>query len=407
MNHNEPDGGAAAISKRKHQSNSTVIATPASTGVRDYSNVKSNPIVTAEKSTSAQNNNHDAGGSVMCPDGSILKLSPDKKHGTTSIVLGSGEHGIPTTARHVPHNTCIIRLVKNDADKKYSIELVAVGSSCMVTRAGNSFVVKSVTDILSDAVANGNDTSSSNMIIRDGDIIEPYHRKCSVEEATSKGTYHPFKVNVSSGGTTAALNPNAKWLYNRCSIAKSNMEYPNSTLHLAAKILTEIRQHYSSKDGSEATEGEHSRTIQNLVFKLIDEGKKRDLQFVFDVTSKSHDLYKDEGLTVGTLWDVAAFCGGDENVDNDGLKVDMNTSTPTPHNDVAGQSIHDKNVTQQRRKSEQHTVIDGSAFLEASRKIDEAATFSRKASNAKAAGRVHFDNESFLETFLEDPTNTT
>lgn len=185
------------------------------------------------------------------------------------------------------------------------------------------------------------------------------------------------------------------------------MEYPNSTLHLAAKILTEIRQRYSSKDGSEATEGEHSRTIQNLVFKLIDEGKKRDLQFVFDVTSKSHDLYKDEGLTVGTLWDVAAFCGGDENVDNDGLKVDMNTSTPTPHNDVAGQSIHDNNVTQQRRKSEQHTVMDGSAFLEASRKIDEAATFSGKASNAKAAGRVHFDDESFLETFLEDPTNTT
>ena len=112
-------------------------------------------------------------------------------------------------------------------------------------------------------------------------------------------------------------------------------------------------------------------------------------------------------MTVGTLWDVAAFRGGDENVDNDGLKVDMNTSTPTPHNDVAGQSIHDNNVTQQRRKSEQHTVMDGSAFLEASRKIDEAATFSRKASNEKAVGRVHFDNESFLETFLEDPTNTT
>eukprot|EP00985_Skeletonema_marinoi_P022317 scaffold14244_cov78-Skeletonema_marinoi.AAC.2 len=191
MNNNEPDGGAAAISKRKHQCNSTVIATPASTGVRDYSNVKNNPIVTAEKFTSAQNNNHDAGGSVIystvtCPDGSILKFSPDKQHGTTSIVLGPGEHGIPTTARHVPHNTCIIRLVKNAADKTYSIELVVVGSSCMVTRAGNSFVVKSVTDILSDAVANGNDTSSSNMIIRDGDVIEPCHRKCSVEDIQGK-----------------------------------------------------------------------------------------------------------------------------------------------------------------------------------------------------------------------------
>ncbi len=81
------------------------------------------------------------------------------------------------------------------------------------------------------------------------------------------------------------LNPNAQWLYNKCSIAKSKMEYPHSTLHLSTKILTAIRQHCSSNNNHDSSsssddEEEQSQKMQNVLFKLIDEGKKRDLQFI-------------------------------------------------------------------------------------------------------------------------------
>ena len=216
-----------------------------------------------------------------------------------------------------------------------------------MTRAGNAFIVKSMAQIIADA----NDTSSSRAIIKDGDTIEPYHEYFSAREATSKGTHYPFKVNVSSassGGTTASLNPSAKWLYDRCSIAKSNMEYPHSTLHLATKILTEIRQHYSSKHDSDAIEDE----IQNLIFNLIDEGKKRDVQFVFDVTSKSHQMCKDHNLTIDALKDAALnSCGDYVSFDKDSL------NTPTSNNVVRGQPIR-SNITTLQREESKEPVMD-------------------------------------------------
>jgi hypothetical protein len=403
MNHNNKPEGVAAYptTGKHHQAKSTAIATP-SIGVRVYND---NPIVTAEKSTFARNNNSGTCGgvnysTVTCPDGSVLTLSPDKRHGSPSnIILGRGQYGIPSSASHVSRQACVLRLVKNNNDDKaFTTELVVLGSQpCRVTRGGNAFIVKSIAQI----VADGNDTSSSHMIIRDGDVIEPCYRNCSVEEATSKGTYHPFRVSVSAasvGGTSVVLNPNAKWLYNQCSVAKSTMEYPHSTLHLATKILTAIRQHYSSNNESDANAHVQTQPIQDLLFKMIDEGKKRDLTFVFNVASKSYELCKDhEGLTEETLRDVAVACG-DVDVDNDGL---------TPHRDVMGPSNHKNTVAVSYGKSE-HTVMDASAFLEASRKIDEAAKYSSSvASNDKVVGSVQFHDESFLETFLEDPTTTT
>ncbi|KAK1743528.1 hypothetical protein QTG54_006149, partial [Skeletonema marinoi] len=156
-----------------------------------------------------------------------------------------------------------------------------------------------------------------------------------------------------------ALNPNAQWLYKQCSTAKSKMEYPHSTLHLSTKILMAIRQHYSSSNyNSDTDEDERIQTIQSLLFKLIDEGKKRDLQFVLDVGSKSLELYEDcccvEGLTVDALRDVAVACGDDvveldcggNGNNNDGLKADdisMGGNATTPKKDVNGQSNQNGN----------------------------------------------------------------
>eukprot|EP00984_Skeletonema_dohrnii_P000482 scaffold165_cov106-Skeletonema_dohrnii-CCMP3373.AAC.7 len=157
-----------------------------------------------------------------------------------------------------------------------------------------------------------------------------------------------------------ALNPNAQWLYKQCSTAKSKMEYPHSTLHLSTKILMAIQQHYSSSnyDSDTVDEDERIQTIQSLLFKLIDEGKKRDLQFVLDVSSKSLELYEDccvEGLTVGALRDVALACGddvvelddcgGNDDNNDDGLKADDSImgGNATPKKDVNGQSNQNDN----------------------------------------------------------------
>ena len=276
----EPNRGAASSNMNHQAHNNTATATPASTGARNYKNVKKNPIVTVEKSTSVQSNNHNADGNVICstvtcPDGSILELSP----ASPSILLGPGKHGIPSTA---PDCRYFVNLVKNPAGDGYSTELVPIGlQSCRVTRAGNTFFVKSLyQQILTDASF----ASPTRIIIMDGDIIEPYHQDCSAEEATAKGAYYPFKVNLSSSSSAAA-------------------------------------------------------------------------------------------------------------------------AAPGPKNGMIGQT-YVSSTTLQQRNNEQ-PVMDGSAFLEASRKIDEAAKYSCKTSGDNEVKRVHFDNESFTETFLEDPTNTT
>jgi len=93
------------------------------------------------------------------------------------------------------------------------------------------------------------------------------------------------------------------------------------------------------------------------------------LQFVSDAISKKRHEYG--GLTVDTLRDVAIVSG-----DYADLKADAVQS--------------------------EHTVMDRSAFLEASSAV--AKYSSAEASNIKSVRSANFHDESFLETFLQDPT---
>ena len=214
------------------------------------------------------------------------------------------------------------------------------------------------------------------------------------------------------------LNQNAKWLYDKCKIAKSNMEYPHSAIHLATTILHAIREHYSTsnskndiiknnnngnnnnnneeEDEETEVEEEQIQIIQNLLFKLIDDegmnGKKRDLQFVFDVSLRSYELFEDlsgavvddgsngdddggGGLTVEALRRVAIACGdddgegastslastkspsattpkkgGNERTDNDD-NVPSSSTTSTPS------SLMKKNIRSRRKKRQSNSHI--------------------------------------------------
>eukprot|EP00985_Skeletonema_marinoi_P019356 scaffold11069_cov93-Skeletonema_marinoi.AAC.2 len=95
-------------------------------------------------------------------------------------------------------------------------------------------------------------------------------------------------------------NENAQWLYNQCSAAKARMEYPHSTLHLATKVLEAIK-HQCSQHEHGISEKEQERQLSNMLFKTVDGGKKRDIQLIFDISSRGAELRKDNGLTVETL----------------------------------------------------------------------------------------------------------
>jgi hypothetical protein len=102
-------------------------------------------------------------------------------------------------------------------------------------------------------------------------------------------------------GPQKGINQNAQWLYNQCSAAKSRMDYPHSTLHLATKVLEAIKQQCSQQTEDDMNETEQERRLPTMLFKSIDEGKKRDIQFVFDISSRGVELYVDNGLTMESL----------------------------------------------------------------------------------------------------------
>mmetsp|Transcript_12357 Transcript_12357/g.24726 ORF Transcript_12357/g.24726 Transcript_12357/m.24726 type:complete len:550 (+) Transcript_12357:177-1826(+) len=101
-------------------------------------------------------------------------------------------------------------------------------------------------------------------------------------------------------GLKTEPNENAQWLYNQCSAAKARMEYPHSTLHLSTKVLETIK-HQCSQHEHGISEKEQERQLSNMLFKTVDGGKKRDIQLIFDISSRRAELCKDNGLTVETL----------------------------------------------------------------------------------------------------------
>jgi len=194
-------------------------------------NTTGNPIVTTEKSTCTKNNAaNNKGGEdednniqvlINCPDGSVINLSSDQTNNDfpSHIVLGRGQHGIPSSSLAVLPQACALRIVekccdddddvevsKNNSDdvpnsrkkRRFALELVALGMErCTVLRDGNAQYVTSIAQILTS----GKDTvtCTSSIIIRNGDIIEP----CDREKATvnNNSVHYEFKVEIVSGAS--------------------------------------------------------------------------------------------------------------------------------------------------------------------------------------------------------------
>eukprot|EP00970_Alexandrium_tamarense_P019258 scaffold13820_cov207-Alexandrium_tamarense.AAC.2 len=113
------------------------------------------------------------------------------------------------------------------------------------------------------------------------------------------------------------LNPNAQWLYNRCSQAKLQMGTSLTALELSLRTLNALLEtipnekrdnsnDYDDDDDDASTintedpthddDDETQSLLQSALFEITKDGKKRDLQFVFDVCEKTKVLRGDGGL---------------------------------------------------------------------------------------------------------------
>eukprot|EP01082_Thalassiosira_pseudonana_P004298 g3977.t1 g3977 contig15:62808-64333(+) len=107
------------------------------------------------------------------------------------------------------------------------------------------------------------------------------------------------------------LNPNAQWLYNRCSQAKLQMGTSLTALELSLRTLNALLEtipnekrdnsnDYDDDDDDASTintedpthddDDETQSLLQSALFEITKDGKKRDLQFVFDVCEKTKVL---------------------------------------------------------------------------------------------------------------------
>ncbi|KAL7454151.1 hypothetical protein ACHAWC_005782 [Mediolabrus comicus] len=204
------------IVKQTTMTANTVI-TPKGPPRQGIGSVMGNPIVTTEKASSAKTNdrgNNEKEGDdrednhikviIKCPDGRDIQLSSEDFR---MCVLGGNKHGIPSSrVSMVPSDACVLRIIEtycgsNSNGKNFALELVPLGTTerCTVTRHGNPLFVSSIHQILSDDKRGLGVTSSlSSIILRSGDIIEPYDR-----ERRFTASQYEFKVDiVSCGGTS-------------------------------------------------------------------------------------------------------------------------------------------------------------------------------------------------------------
>lgn len=185
----------------------TAAITPKGRG--GNSSVMGNPIVTTEKASSAKNNN-DRGDNhikviIKCPDGSDIQLSSEGEGIPSNVILGCNKYGIPSSSvSMVSSDACVLRIIETYRDnnsgngKNFALELVPLGTTerCTVIRDGNPLFVSSIHQILSDDKRGLGVTSSlSSIILRSGDIIEPYDREKRVT-----GSHYEFKVDIVSCG---------------------------------------------------------------------------------------------------------------------------------------------------------------------------------------------------------------
>ena len=133
----------------------------------------------------------------------------------------------------------------------------------------------------------------------------------SEDEAEESRPPEEFEIVATN---KAIYNCNAYWLYQRCSAACIQMETPLSPLVLSIEILGFVR---SIKD-DDKFEG----NLHRKLFDVMKDGKRRDLDLIFDVIERALELREDVTLDERSVQEVATYIGGFTHTKNDGNSVD-------------------------------------------------------------------------------------
>lgn len=110
---------------------------------------------------------------------------------------------------------------------------------------------------------------------------------------------------------------NTHWLFHRCSAACLQMESPLSPLELAIKTLHVIR--------CIANDDQFDEHLQHKLFAVLKNGKRRDLEFVFEVSERAVELRDDTTLTEESLREAASTTTRND-VEKENMEANNNNS---------------------------------------------------------------------------------
>ena len=120
-----------------------------------------------------------------------------------------------------------------------------------------------------------------------------------VDTATDEGMGDEGASDAGTDGSND--DSSAAWLYHRCCLACTKMETPLSALDLA------IETHRVIRSITDDEISDHPDYFQQKLFAMIKDGKRRDLDFVFDVFAKAIELRGDRLLSEERLREVASL----------------------------------------------------------------------------------------------------
>lgn len=110
---------------------------------------------------------------------------------------------------------------------------------------------------------------------------------------------------------------NTHWLFHRCCAACLQMESPLSPLELAIKTLHVIR--------CIANDDQFDEHLQHKLFVVLKNGKRRDLEFVFEVSERAVELRDDTTLTEESLREAASITTRND-VEKENMEANNNNS---------------------------------------------------------------------------------
>ena len=156
-------------------------------------------------------------------------------------------------------------------------------------------------------------------------------------------------------------NSNAHWLYKRCSTACIKMQTLLSPLDLAIKTLQAI-QSISITDAKDEDNNNNnfSEHLQHELFNVLKNGKRRDLDFVFEVADRALELREDELLNESSLQDVAASSEAEAKYNEDEGN-ELNEALPTTVQPVESAAVtKDLHQLLEDKEQQQTTSHSGS-----------------------------------------------